>query len=240
MRGISKHTEPRELLNWKTENAATPQNLYYGHGEFPAEAVWRALLAEQFHLCAYTMKGLKTVAQCETEGTDTTSACHIEHILPQSRRVSGEDIDYRNMLACFPPSRSRMACCYGAKFKDKFDSGTHGLFVSPLSHQPDHHFAFKADGHVEGRTPAARETIRVLNLGHPVLVHDREAAIKGALTSKGRRLTAAAARRLADRVMVPDEQGCLPPCCMAIASAALALAEREEGRAARMRSRASR
>ena len=239
--GHRQTPEPRDLLNWKTDNAETPQNLVYGHGGFPFEAVRRALLAEQFHLCAYTMKGLKTAAQCEAEGTDTASACHIEHILPQSRRVQGEDIDYRNMLACFPPSRSREACDYGAKFKDHFDPSTTDLFTSPLSNRPEAHFAFKSDGRVTGQAAAGQATVEAPNLNHPVLVNDRAAVIKGWLTPRiNRSLTAAAARRLADQMLIPDQRGCLPPYCVAIASAARAFAEREERRAVRMRNRTSR
>jgi uncharacterized protein (TIGR02646 family) len=192
--------------------------------------VRRALLREQFHLCAYTMKPLKTAAVCEAEGVDTRWACHVEHVLPQSRQVPGEDIDYRNMVACFLPSRFPVACGYGAKFKDNFDPSTTTLFVSPLSPQPENHFAFKADGQVTGLTPAGQETIRVLNLNHPVLVNDRRAVIKGALAPKGKPLTVAKARQRADQAMDPDQQGCLEPYCVAIASAAREFAEREKRR----------
>ena len=39
MRSISKGPEPHELLNWKRENRETVENLRYGGGGFPAEAV---------------------------------------------------------------------------------------------------------------------------------------------------------------------------------------------------------
>ncbi len=236
MKAIVKGPEPRELLNWKAQNRETPQNLRYGHAAFPAEAVRRALLREQFHLCAYTMKPLKTAAACDAEGADTRWACHVEHVLPQSRQVPGEDIDYQNMVACFPPSRFPVACGYGATAKADFDPVTRP-FVSPLSHQPERHFGFDSRGGVSGLTPAGQATIDVLNLNHVALVNDRAAVIRGALMPRrGRPLTAAAARRLADQVMVADSQGCLPPYCVAIATAARAFAEKEERRAARMRS----
>ncbi|WP_148304966.1 hypothetical protein [Castellaniella defragrans] len=117
MRSIHKRGEPRELIQWKVNNKTTPQNLVYHGGGFPAEAVRQALLAEQGHLCAYTMRRLKTARDCQQAGQDTTAACHIEHILPQHRKVSGEDIDYQNMVACFPPSQSRAACPFGAHKK---------------------------------------------------------------------------------------------------------------------------
>jgi hypothetical protein len=64
MRSIAKGPEPRALIQWKADNAATPENLRYGAAGFPREAVRQALLAEQFHLCAYTMRRLRTAAEC--------------------------------------------------------------------------------------------------------------------------------------------------------------------------------
>ena len=55
MRSIVKGAEPRALIQWKAENTQTPENLVYGGGGFPADAVRAALLAEQFYLCAYTV-----------------------------------------------------------------------------------------------------------------------------------------------------------------------------------------
>lgn len=234
MRSIAKGAEPRALIQWKADNAQTPENLVYGGGGFPAEAVRMALLAEQCHLCAYTMKRLKTAAECREQGLDTTDACHIEHLLPQARKAPGEDIDYRNMVACYPPSRSRIACGYGAQAKGDFDPTT-GSFVSPLSSNAERHFELDALGGITGRTPEGVATIQVLRLDHPALVNDRAAVIRGALRPKGKPLSAAAARRLAGQVMRPNQEGCLPAYCVAVASAALALADLAERRAARMR-----
>ncbi|MCK7579533.1 MAG: hypothetical protein MZV65_30045 [Chromatiales bacterium] len=184
MRSIVKGAEPRALIQWKAENAQTPENLVYGGGGFPADAVRAALLAEQFHLCAYTMKRLKTRAECQAQDWDTTASCHIEHLLPQARKVPGEDIDYRNMVACYPPSRSRIACEFGAQAKGDFDP-TAGAFVSPLSPKAERHFEFDARGGITGRTPEGSATIQVLKLDHPALVNDRTAVIRGRLASQG-------------------------------------------------------
>ena len=132
MRAITKGAQPHELIRWRADNAALPQNLIYGAGAFPGEAVRNSLLAEQLHLCAYTMRQLKTAAQCQVQGLDTRASCHIEHFLPQCRKVPGEDIDYQNMVACFPPSQSNVACDFGAHAKADFDP-SNGGFVSPLS-----------------------------------------------------------------------------------------------------------
>ncbi|WP_295403114.1 hypothetical protein [uncultured Thiocystis sp.] len=234
MRSIVKGAEPRALIQWKADNAQTPENLVYGRGGFPGEAVRAALLAEQFHLCAYIMMRLKTAAECRAQGRDTTDACHIEHLLPQARKVPGEDIDYRNMVACYPPSSSKVACDFGARAKGDFDPAA-GSFVSPVSPGAERHFEFDEYGGVTGRTPAGAETIRVLRLDHPALVNDRAAVIRGALRPRGRPLSAAAARRLATEITHPNQEGCLPAYCVAVASAALALAARAERRAARLR-----
>lgn len=245
MRSITKGPEPRDLIQWKSDNAQTPQNLKYGAGGFPAEAVRAALLSEQYHLCACTMKGLPSVAACAALGLDLRNSCHIEHILPQCRGVAGEDIDYHNMVACHPPSNSKIACGYGAKFKDQFDPGSKGnadlqggIFVSPLSPNVEKHFEFDEQGEVAGLTANGTFTIAVLKLNHAELKNDRAAIIKGLLRPRGKPLSAASARRLAMQVMRPDGQGGLTPFCVAVASVALSFATREERRAKRLRRKA--
>ena len=239
MRSINKGGQPQELISWRAENAATPQNLVYGGGAFPSEAVREALLAEQFHLCAYTLRRLKTAAECQAEGKDTRFSCHVEHLLPQCRGVPGEDIDYQNMVACFPSSQSTVACEFGAHAKADFDPSTGG-FVSPLSHTAERHFEFDERGGISGRTADGISTINILKLNHKTLVNDRAAVIKGYLQPKGKKVSAQAARRLAQEVLRADAQQRLPTYCVAVAQTALQHAEREERRAARMQKKGAR
>lgn len=239
MRTITKGAQPQELIRWRADNAEVPQNLVYGGGAFPGEAVRNSLLVEQLHLCAYTMRQLKSAAQCQAHDLDTKASCHIEHILPQCRQVPGEDIDYRNMVACYPPSQSPVACEFGAHAKANFDP-IKGGFVSPLSPNAQEHFKFDERGGVSGRTPDGASTIHVLNLNHQTLVNDRAAVIKGALQPKGKKLSAQAARRLAQQVLRPDAQLRLSAYCVAIAQAALQHAEREERRATRKKHKGGR
>lgn len=166
MRSIAKGASPQALIQWKAQNAASPQNLVYGGGGFPGEAVRQSLLAEQLHLCAYTLRQLKTAAACAADGNDTRHSCHIEHLLPQCRRVAGEDIDYQNMVACYPPSQSQVACEFGAHAKADFDPATGG-FVSPLSVDAQAHFKFDERGGVQGQTADGVSTIQVLRLDPP-------------------------------------------------------------------------
>ena len=237
MRSIHKHAEPRALNQWKADNRDSPQNLVYQGGGFPAEEIRQSLLTEQGHLCAYTMRRLKTARQCAAEGKSTTAACHIEHLLPQSRQVPGEDIDYQNMVACFPPSQSSAACPYGAHKKADFDPTTGG-FVSPLSNGAASHFAFGTDGAIRGVTPDGEATIKILGLDHKILTHDRAAAIRGWLYPRGttkKPVSAQQAQRLIQELQTPDQEHCLQPFCEAAIQALQKHALREEKRAARQR-----
>jgi hypothetical protein len=234
MRTITKRGQPSALTQWKAANAASPQNLFYGGGGFPGEDVRQSLLTEQFHLCAYTLRQLKTAAACEVDGQNTTASCHIEHLLPQCRKVAGEDIDYQNMVACYPPSQLKIACEYGAPAKADFDPST-GRFVSPLSPAAENHFSFDERGGITGVTADGASTVKVLKLDHKALVNDRAALIKGYLLPRGKKVSAQAARRLAHEVLRADAQQRLPAYCVAIAQTALLYAQREDRRAARMK-----
>lgn len=225
MRFIAKGAEPRALIDWKLANKNTPENLNYGGGGFPRDAVKDVLLHEQGYLCAYTMKAIPS-----------RDGCHIEHIIAQSVGTIGrEDIDYRNMLACFPPSNSAGECPYGAHCKDAYNVTTEP-FLSPLNSSVRNLFRFLDDGLVEGRNEAAIASIDVLKLNFPSLRNDRAAAIRGFLLRRNKKaLSAAEARRLATRVVTPDANGRLPAFCEAVSQAALRYAEKEERKAARMR-----
>ncbi len=231
MRSITKGAEPRALLQWKADNAKTPQNLVYSGGGFPGEEVRKALLAEQFYLCAYTMKRLATAVQCASV---FRRSCHIEHVLPQVRQMPAETIDYLNMLACYPPSERAVACDYGAPAKAAYDPQTHP-FVSPLQTNVEHHFKFGTDGAVKGLTLDAVATVSVLNLNHPTLRNDRAAMLKGFLFPKGKPISAATARRIATEVLKPDQNRCLSPYCTAVAAVALRHAERAESKSNRIK-----
>ena len=253
MRYVRKGAEPRTLLNWKSLNQATPQNLKYGLAGFPAEQVRCELLKQQHYLCAYTMIRLKTPAECDATNK-TRKSCHIEHILPLnrgdlvSRKAAGEDvkdvinfrggedIDFTNMIACFPPSADSIHCDYGASYKGDYDPYDNPNFISPLNPSVEIHFQFLADGSIEALTDKGVETIEALQLNHIELRHRRERVITGAIYPRGvgRPISAAEARRLADEVLLPNSNGCLREFCIAIRQVALKHAERQERRARRI------
>lgn len=237
MRSIKKGAEPRALIEWKRENRNTPHNLYYGKGSsFPSEAVRQALLKEQFHLCAYTLRRLPTATECQAKGQGTQFSCHIEHVLAQTHHEA-DSIAYDNLVACYPSSQTKMACGYGAVEKADYDVARKP-FVSPLSANVERQFRYSSDGYVEGLTPDAVATVEVLKLNHPTLVNDRAAVVRGRLRPRGTPITAAAARRLADEVNSPDAQHCLPEYCQALKQQAERHAQRLEKYAARVRGQA--
>ena len=182
MRRIQKVSECADLHKWRLANAAVPQNLAYGKGGFPVAGVLEALLAEQGHLCAYTLKRI-----------DLSSA-HIEHLKPQhtcrvedAQRelenvvLSREDVAWHNMVACFPAPNPDAAPKYGAVKKDDWwpAVGVTG-FISPLNADCETRFRFGLNGEI---TPtiagdvAASETIKAIGLDDGRLMELRRRAI---------------------------------------------------------------
>ena len=258
MKSLRKGAEPRELLKWKQDNRQTPENLEYGKASFPMEAVRCALLQQQHYLCAYTLIRLKKPQECGEN--NTVESCHIEHILPQTRGhlvekkrkgelvngkepkavinfTPGEDIDFQNMIACYPPGVYQTHCDFGAQYKDHYDPYDHPLFLSPLTPVVESHFTFSADGRIKGVTERGEETITALRLDHHELCYRRKTVITGALYPKGAQrdpISAAEARRLAADVLLPAPDGRLREFCVAIYQAALLHADKLERRARRM------
>ncbi|MFV8908185.1 hypothetical protein ABQ333_23430 [Serratia fonticola] len=255
MKLLNKGAEPRELINWKAENQQTPENLKYGIADFPSEAVRCALLQQQNYLCAYTLVRLKRPEECD-DNHKTRQSCHIEHILPQTRGelvakklagqqvkdvvnfTAGEDIDFNNMVACFPPSVDTTHCDFGAKYKGDYDPYDNPNFISPLTPSVETHFTFLSDGSIKAQSVKGEETIRALQLNHIELCHRRKYVLTGAIYPKGIKrpyISAAEARRLADEVLRPNADGRLREFCVAIRHVALSHADRLERRARRAR-----
>ncbi|NWB83847.1 hypothetical protein [Pseudomonas gingeri] len=241
MRSIQKGVEPPALTAWKHANRRSPQNLTYSGGGFPTEDVRRALLLEQFHLCAYTMRRLLTQQKCSTKvevvaGKETALSCHIEHIYPQAEHQS-RSVDYTNMVACFPPSQGSTACAFGAVEKKNYDPAQEP-FESPLGQNASTQFFFHESGLVEGLSDRARKTVKVLNLNASVLVNDRKAVIRGAIKPGGKYLSSTAALQVVRKMGIPDAQHCLPAYCEAIRQLAQRLAKKQQGREAGLRKQA--
>ncbi|MEW6277792.1 MAG: hypothetical protein AB1758_04140 [Candidatus Eremiobacterota bacterium] len=141
-----------------------PENLTYENFR-DKKALLDHLAVEQGYLCPYTMIALE-----RNSGLDA----HIEHILPQSRSTTaarpGPDLDYRNMLACYPAKGDPG---YGAARK-----GATALPLDPTDPTCETRLRYRMSGEVEPLDSDAESTISILNLNHRQLRDLRKAAIE--------------------------------------------------------------
>ena len=181
MKKVIKGDSPDELKNWFAVNADCPQNLFYGGGHFPKKSVLKGLLEEQGNLCAYTQLKI-----------DEKSS-HNEHVKPQKKckeedkdrelrgeQLKREDVDWNNLVACFPHSNGGHPG-YGAVKKGNW--WDENLLVTPLSVDCEIRFTYKADGTITASSEedaAAIKTIEKLKLDHTLLNELRFEAIMGA------------------------------------------------------------
>jgi hypothetical protein len=105
MRRIRKTNPPASLRNWIDANRQLPNFNYDALPTGVKADLKEQLLAEQGFLCAYTGRGV----------ADDDS--HIEHLKPQNKCESGEDVNYRNLVACFPVDGGDVSYGYGAPVK---------------------------------------------------------------------------------------------------------------------------
>jgi len=176
MKYVQKWGAPHQYRRWCREVKGTNKEDYR---EIPGGmklAVLAALVKEQGEICAYTMKRI-----------DAQNS-HIEHIKPESLCRSdrkGSDLDFDNMLACFPRDGMSRACRYGAQKKDHWWDSS--LFISPLICSCEQRFRFNLEGEISvvGSNAAARKTIEVLALDHATLTEDRRRAIHEFIYGKG-------------------------------------------------------
>ncbi len=152
---IANQREPAEFREWRRQNA---KGVNYSYDSLPGDvkrAVRLTLIKDQKYLCAYTMKKI------------WLEKSHIEHVKPQSKHREF-DLDYRNMLACFPGDREGMVP-YGATYKK--DSAIE--ILNPHDPIVDDEFRYASNGEIIGNSELARQTIEVLNLNHEQLCADR-------------------------------------------------------------------
>jgi len=222
VRRIRKRSEPRELTEWRASAQADPNQagINFGYDALRQNAnaitaVTDALLAEQGWLCAYTGRRI------DFEQT------HIEHLIPQVHCQHGQDVDYVNLVACWPGPNNPNEPAYGARRKGSWpDNKQRPLFVSPLSANCEDRFSFNIRGEITAATAndaAATETIIRLNLTDPELTRLRKDSIVGALSPRGL-LTAPETRKLL-RELDRDEAELnggskLTPYCFAVRQAA--------------------
>lgn len=171
MKYIRKGPRPRKYATWRASVAGSPNERY---SEIPGDEkreLLAALIEEQGFLCAYTMKRI-----------DEDNS-HIEHIKPQVKCRAdrrGSDLDYNNMVACFPREGMKALYRYGAQAKGSWWENDGSDFVSPLQQACERRLRFGLDGKIAavGRDDGAVTTNRILGLNHPSLVEDRRGAIE--------------------------------------------------------------
>src|SRR5437773_9855241 len=123
MKYVRKAGSPYSYRTWCNHVRGTANENYSSLQNPQKRNLHHALLREQGCLCAYTMQRI-----------DENSS-HIEHIRPESvcraERI-GSDLDYTNLVACFPRDGMRRRYRYGAQWKGDWWQNDGTEFVSPL------------------------------------------------------------------------------------------------------------
>ncbi|MDD2715663.1 MAG: TIGR02646 family protein [Candidatus Wallbacteria bacterium] len=168
MKYIQKKGPPGNYIAW-VKSVRNTLNENYGCLRNPEKNdLHKKLLEEQGWLCAYTMKKIDL------------SNSHIEHIKPECicrKEAKGSDLNYRNMVACFPDKGMKSKYRYGAQAKGKWWKNGGADFVSPLDNNCEKYFRFDIEGHVIPIGRKAVVTIGVLLLNHESLAEDRMGVI---------------------------------------------------------------
>ena len=217
MKYIRKGGSPRGYAEWCNEVAGTPQADWREVRSSEKQQVLASMIAEQGRLCAYTMRRI-----------DERSS-HVEHVKPRSRcrhDRPGSDLNYRNLVACFPREGS---CRYGARLKDDWWEDDGRQFVSPLHPVCEQVFRFRLDGGIEavGNRSDAATTIDVLGLDDKSLTEDRKRAIEEFIYGRTKRapMSSAHARRALDRICDRSHDGSFYEFCVALRAALRAYLE---------------
>ncbi len=166
MKYIQKGIEPEELTDWKSLANDDWQPDYDSMGGQLKNAVKESLMQEQGYLCCYCERRL------------ILHDSHIEHFIPQSD-ANVNPLEYSNMLCSCQNrlNKGKPRHCGNLK-EDWFDSE---LLVSPLDHECENRFSFKADGKIKSADKsdnAADNTIKKLGLDIPKLNDLRRKAIE--------------------------------------------------------------
>ena len=214
MKYIEKTGCPRAYSQWCTGVAGTNRADWREVPSTKKAEVLTAMIEEQGGLCAYTMRRI-----------DENSS-HVEHIKPQSRcrqDVRGSDLDYTNLVACFPRDGMREPYRYGAQLKDNWWDRDGAAFVSPLRPACEQLFRFKLDGKIQAtdnRTDA-RTTITVLGLDHRSLTEDRKRVVEEFIygSTGDDPMSFAAARRIRDTICDRDGSGLFYEFCVVLRAA---------------------
>ena len=209
MRRISKTHPPQELIAWRNENRDTNHTYPDLSGTAAHFQLKAKLLEEQGWLCAYTGRLI-----------DSDSS-HVEHIKPQCQCTEWEDVDYRNVVACFPADGGDVSYGYGAPVKASW--WDEEQFISPLSADCERRFRFAWSGHVHPNPDGhecATTTIKALRLDADSLRQLRKARIDGFFgfgsRTRARPLTVIEAKTALANLDLRDNNGRLQEFCFVL------------------------
>ena len=179
MKRIIKGQEPASFIQFKQENEKGGVKLRYDKslGSAQRSHIKEALLIDQGYICAYTLKRI------------ALESSHIEHLKPEElcRKQMEEgiatvsDLDYGNMVACFPkngPKGISTEKYFGAIKKDQTWLNDGNDYILPLHPNCEDHFQYNKSGGVQGTSVRGTNTVTLLALDHPVLVEERKKAIE--------------------------------------------------------------
>jgi len=179
MKRIIKGQEPASFIQFKQENEKAGVKLRYDThlGDQQRTPIKKALLREQGYICAYTLKRI------------TVESCHIEHLKPEGLcrdhmekgTPTVSDLDYGNMVACFPengPKGIPKEKYFGAIKKDNTWVNDGNDYILPLHPNCEDHFQYNKSGGVRGTSEKGRNTVTLLTLDHNILVEERKKAIE--------------------------------------------------------------
>lgn len=140
MRKIDKGVEPDSLTQWKRGHL---NGSYKDLTRIEREDIRSHCLQEQFYLCACCCQII----------TGENDDCMNEHVIAK-KIAPNRSLDFSNIVAsCTTPKQ-----CDSAHKSQPFE-------LTPLMNECETGLKFKISGRVEGLTPRAIETIKVLNLG---------------------------------------------------------------------------
>lgn len=209
MRRITKTHPPQELNAWSEANREINHTYRDLRGTEAHDALKSKLLQEQGWLCAYTGRSI-----------DNHSS-HVEHVKPQCKCVEWEDVEYRNVVACFPADGGDVSHGYGAPVKANW--WDEQRFVSPLSEDCERRFRFVWSGHVHPNpddNECAKNTIKALALDVESLRQLRKARIAGFFgfgpKTRTRPLSVEGARTALDNIERRDSNGRLQEFCFVL------------------------
>lgn len=213
MKQIVKQGQPQEYTNWRNQMQGDA-NERYPVPDPPRQQLINQLLSEQGFLCGYTMRRI-----------DNTN-CHIEHIKPESvcrAELRGSDLDYGNMIACFPKkmAKKQSEYCYGAIYKEDWWDNNGIQFISPLNPVCENRFDFNLKGEIIPMHADAVLTIEVLYLDHKSLTEDRKRVIEEFIygPAKNEPLSVSKVNRAIQQIAERKADGTFYEFCIAIQKA---------------------